>query len=270
MAGLSTFPFTSFLTSEYGVKIAFQDPVKLPVPVIRLSRVTILQVIMSKPQNITVLISGNGSNLQAIIDATNPEDSSRKLQNACVTHVISNRKGAFGLERAKKADISTTYHNLVAYKKKQESNETGYQKAREEFDADLAKIIVSHDPKPDLVVCAGWMHILSAGFIDALKEANVPIINLHPALPGQFNGAEAIHRAYAAFQRGEIANTGVMVHHVISEVDMGEPVIVREIEMQVGEAEYDLETRIHAVEWEIIVEATAKVLKEIKQSQTKN
>ena len=201
-----------------------------------------------------VLISGSGTNLQALIDAC----SSHALPSTRVCHVISNRKSAYGLERARLADIPTTYHNLVSYKKKHPDTDEGVQAAREAYDVDLAKIIV--EEKPNLVVCAGWMHILSTPFITSLQKASIPIINLHPALPGAFNGANAIGRAWEAFQHGEIAVTGVMIHYVISEVDMGAPILVREVECRSGESETELETRIHEVEWEVIVEGTRKAL----------
>lgn len=100
------------------------------------------------------------------------------------------------------------------------------------------------DSQPDLVVLAGWMHILSPAFLDAIP---VPIINLHPALPGAFDGANAIGRAYEAFQNGEVAKTGAMVHRVVKEVDRGEPLVVREVEMREGESLEQLEARIHEV-----------------------
>ena len=207
---------------------------------------------------ILVLISGSGSNLQALIDACNTP----KLPFSRIIRVISNRKDAYGLIRARNASIPTTYHNLVKYKKRQAADEAGILLARVAYDQDLATLIV--EDKPDLVVCAGWMHILSSAFVDALKKAEIAIINLHPALPGQFNGAGAIQRAYRAFQKGEINHTGVMIHHVISEVDMGEPIITREVPILAGESEEDLENRIHKVEWEMIVEGTARAIHEIK------
>lgn len=212
-----------------------------------------------KQHNLTVLISGSGTNLQALIDAC----GSGAIQNARITHVIANKKDAYGLTRAQTADIPTTYHNLIThgYKKKYPDN---IDRAREEYDVDLAKLIIETQPKPDLVVCAGWMHILSPQFIDALAAANVPIINLHPALPNQFDGANAIGRAWEAYQRGDIAVTGVMIHYVISEVDRGEPIIVEEVPCRDCETESDLEERIHKVEWKLIVEGTAKALSKIE------
>jgi phosphoribosylglycinamide formyltransferase len=66
-------------------------------------------------------------------------------------------------------------------------------------------------------------------------------------LPGAFDGADAIGRAYEAFQKGEIEKTGVMVHRVVAEVDRGEPLVVREIPMTKGESKEELETKIHQV-----------------------
>jgi phosphoribosylglycinamide formyltransferase len=207
---------------------------------------------------ILVLISGNGSNLQALIDSCNTP----ALPFCRIVHVISNRKDAFGLIRARNASIPTTYHNLVKFKKQQADTEAGVRLAREAYDRALAELVLAE--KPSLVVCAGWMHILSPAFLDPLAKEKVTVINLHPALPGQFNGADAIHRAYIAFQNHEIDKTGVMIHHVISEVDMGEPVVTREVPIEKAESEEDLEKRLHQVEWELIVEGTAKVLREIR------
>lgn len=216
-----------------------------------------------RKRNLTVLISGSGTNLQALIDACGQSP----LQNAQITRVISNKKDAFGLTRAEKAGIATSYHNLVAggYKKR---NPQDIQKAREEYDADLAKLIIDDKHRPDLVVCAGWMHILSPVFVDAMQRAKIPVINLHPALPKQFDGANAIGRAWDAYQKGEIVSTGVMIHYVISEVDRGEPIITQDVKCQGCEVESDLETRIHNVEWKLIVEGTGKALAALETEDT--
>ena len=214
--------------------------------------------------NITVLVSGSGTNLQSLIDAC---QSTRTLPNAHISHVISNRKDAYGLKRAEQAGISTTYHNLLSYKKAEPDTEEALRVARQNYDSKLAQIILAHIPSPDLVVCAGWMHILSQPFISALQSAGVPIINLHPALPGQFSGADAIGRAWEAFQRGEIAGTGVMIHHVISEVDMGKPIVVKDVQCREGESQSDLEGRIHQVEWEAIVEGVRAVLRDLTKGR---
>lgn len=136
---------------------------------------------MSSPIRTTVLISGNGSNLQAVIDKVAANQLDLKL-----VRVLSNRKDAFGLERARKANIPTHYHNLVKYKKQHPATPEGVQAAREEYDAELACLILADSP--ELVVCLGFMHVLSPRFLEPLEKAKVRIINLHPALPGAFNG----------------------------------------------------------------------------------
>lgn len=143
---------------------------------------------MTSPIPITVLISGNGSNLQTVIDKI----AAGEL-NATIVRVISNRKDVYGLERAAKANIPTAYHNLVKYKKQHPATEEGVQAAREEYDAELARLIL--EDKPELVVCLGFMHILSPQFLGPLERAQTRIINLHPALPGAFNGVVS-HQLY--------------------------------------------------------------------------
>ncbi|CAD6579390.1 MAG: hypothetical protein ASARMPRED_009117 [Alectoria sarmentosa] len=208
----------------------------------------------NNPVRITVLISGSGTNLQALIDARNDA-----LKNCSIVRVISNRKNAHGLVRAKKSSVPTHYHNLIPYREKYADN------ARTEYDKDLAAMVLAD--KPDMVVCAGWMSILADTFLDPLAEANVPIINLHPALPGQFNGAKAIERAHTAWLEAKIEKTGIMIHYVISEVDMGEPILVEEIPFIKGGDENieKLEERIHEKEHKLIVSATRMVAEKIHE-----
>ncbi|KAF9418167.1 hypothetical protein BGZ94_009769 [Podila epigama] len=195
---------------------------------------------------IVVLISGTGSNLQALIDAT----QNGTLQ-AEIPLVISNRSKVYGLERAAKAGIPTKVLALKPY--------TAAGKTRSEYDTDLAQLIVA--AKPDLVVLAGFMHILSPAFLDQFP--NTPLINLHPALPGQFDGARAIERAFEAYQKGEIKHTGVMVHRVIQLVDGGEPLLVREIEIKPEDDLSALQERIHSVEHVLLVQGAKLVLEEL-------
>ena len=178
------------------------------------------------------LISGNGSNLQAILDAC----ASGEL-NVQVAAVISNKSDAFGLERARQANVPA----MVRPKPKAQD--------RREYDAELANLVASY--QPDWIVLAGWMRVLSAAFLDRFSNR---VINLHPALPGTFPGTHAIERAYEAYRRGEIDHTGVMVHIVPDEgVDSG-PVLAQEIvPIQPGETLESLEARIHAVEHRLLV-----------------
>ena len=184
--------------------------------------------------------------------------------------VLSNRKAAYGLTRASQATpaIPTAYLALQPFLKAHPG------KTRDDYDAEVARIVLKG--KPDLVVLAGWMHVFGDGFLDLISGAKsleglddltpqkpIPVINLHPALPGAFEGANAIERAYDAFQRGEITHSGAMVHRVIKEVDRGEPLIVEQVEMNKGESIEVFEERLHRVEWEILVQAAKKVLDDV-------
>ncbi|KAI8147681.1 phosphoribosylglycinamide formyltransferase [Fennellomyces sp. T-0311] len=201
---------------------------------------------MSLP-TIAVLISGSGSNLQALIDAT----QSGALQ-AKIAVVCSNRKAAYGLERAAKAGIPTRTFSLKKFKDE--------NKTRVDFDIYMAKTI-QEEYKPDLVVLAGFMHIVSPEFLSFFPNNN--IMNLHPALPGQFDGAHAIERAYEAYKEGKIQHTGVMVHKVIADVDRGQVILQRDIPIKETDTLDDLEARIHSVEHEIIVEGAQNFLDEL-------
>ena len=199
----------------------------------------------------TVLISGEGSNLQALIDAT-----SSTLPYLNIVRVISNKKTANGLNRAQSAAIPTAYHNLVAgkYHAPGENDPAVKQAAREKYDADLAAIVLADEP--DIVICAGWMHVLAPSFLDPLAAKKVPVINLHPALPGKYDGIDAIKRAYDDYHKGKLENdrTGIMIHYVISEVDRGEPIVVREIPCKTPETLEELKARMHAAEHQLILE----------------
>jgi formyltetrahydrofolate-dependent phosphoribosylglycinamide formyltransferase len=190
---------------------------------------------------LVVLISGSGTNLQAIIDAIKA-----KHLKAEIVAVVSNRKAAFGLIRAEQAGIESFYFPLKAY--------TDAGKSREDYDADLAEKLKTY--KPDLIVLAGWMHIVSPVFLDAFPNR---VINLHPALPNEFAGANAIERAYAAAQKGEIRRSGIMVHYVIPEVDAGEVIIQAEVPILATDLLEDFANRMHVTEHKLIVQAIALV-----------
>lgn len=206
---------------------------------------------------IVVLISGSGTNLQALIDA-----SKKGELGAEVSLVISSSSKAYGLVRAEQAGIRTHVHDLIKgyYKGIPKTEKEKRAEAREVFNKDLADFILLPDNKPDLIVCAGWMLILSPSFLKPLEEAKLPIINLHPALPGQFAGINAIERAWEAGQAGKIDTAGVMIHKVITEVDEGEPLVVKEIPLHKNETLEAYTERVHSVEHEAIVEGTKKAL----------
>ena len=190
-----------------------------------------------------MLISGSGTNLQAIIDAIG-----MKMLDAQMVGVVSNRKEAFGLERARKAGIPTHYHPLKPY--------TEGGRSREEYDAELARIVRGFNP--DLVVLAGWMHILSEAF---LQHFPYRVVNLHPALPGQFPGPHAIEDALAAYTRGEIKQTGVMVHLVPDEqVDAGPLIDSEEVPIYARDTLDLLTNRIHQTEHRVLVRALRRLI----------
>ena len=129
---------------------------------------------------------------------------------------------------------------------------------RDHYDSEVSKIVLA--ASPDIIVLAGWMHVFTDTFLDAAEEKKVPVINIHPALPGAFDGVKAIQRAFDAFGRGEIEHSGVMVHRVIKEVDRGEPLLVRTVEIKKEDTLEDFEQRVHQTEWGMIVEGTKIVL----------
>ncbi|GAK62194.1 phosphoribosylglycinamide formyltransferase [Moesziomyces antarcticus] len=232
-------------------------------------------------KRIHVLVSGSGSNLQSLIDATllDPPPGLPIIENAQISFVLSNRKAAYGLTRAAESNppIPT---KVLALKTWQNRNPGG---TREQYDQVLARAVLDGPypegtgAPPDLIVLAGFMHIVSEPFLHALGHTTslpantptlgarpakaVPIINLHPALPGAFDGANAIPRAFEAHQQGLIKKTGCMVHEVVADVDRGRPIIVREVDILPTYKLEDLEQAIHKVEHVIIVQAADLVLK---------
>ena len=192
---------------------------------------------------IAVLISGNGSNLQAIIDAIRD-----RILPAEIVVVVSNKADVYGLERAEKAGIPTHVHRLKPYKDE--------GRTRRQYDADLATLLKEY--RPDWVVLAGWMHILSSDFLDRFSYR---VINLHPALPGTFPGTHAIERAFAAYQAGEIKETGVMVHLVPDEkVDAGPVLEKTVVPIYSSDTVETLETRMHQAEHVALIRALLRVI----------
>jgi formyltetrahydrofolate-dependent phosphoribosylglycinamide formyltransferase len=188
---------------------------------------------------IAILISGSGTNLEAILQAI--EDG--KLPGVEPALVVSNRREAYGIKRAVKHGVPVVYFPLAPY--------TKAGRSRREYDADLANIIRAFGAT--WIVQAGWMHVFTSAFLEHFPSR---VLNLHPALPGTFPGTHGIERAYEAYHKGEIEHTGVMVHLVPDEgVDVG-PVVVQEIvEINPDDSLDDLEERIHAVEHRLFVQA---------------
>lgn len=190
---------------------------------------------------LAVLASGNGSNLQAILDATGQATSApgaRMLDGVTVAVVASDQPDAYALERAAHAGVAT-----VAVARR-----PGEQ--RPEYDARLAAALAPHDP--DLVVLAGFMRILTAKFLGAFPDR---VINLHPALPGELPGIHAIERAWQEALAGERRQSGVMVHLVPDEgVDCGPVLASTAVPIHLDDTLPSFEARVHAAEHRLLVD----------------
>ncbi len=186
---------------------------------------------------LVVLASGSGSNLQAMLEDGLP-----------VVAVISNRQHAFALQRARDRDVPAQVLGLAEV--------TAAGGTRRDYDAQLAELVAAH--RPDLVVLAGWMHLLSSAFLDRFPDR---VVNLHPALPGAFPGAHAIEEAFAAYQQGHLDRTGVMVHLVPDEgVDNGPVLATVEVPIQPEDTLETLTERIHAHEHRLLCRTIRSLL----------
>ncbi|GAP87763.1 putative phosphoribosylglycinamide formyltransferase [Rosellinia necatrix] len=217
------------------------------------------------PCRILVMASGFGSNFQALIDAI----STGRLRNSRIISLVTNRKNAHATVRADEAGIPWDYFNLISngFLQKGETDEQKVAEGRRRYDAALAARVLSTDKeRPELIILAGWMHVFSGAFLEPIEKAGVQIINIHPALPGEFDGAMAIERAFEEFKAGRLTRTGIMAHYVIDEVDRGTPIMVEEIEWK-GEGLEELKQRMHVLEHELIVKATAKVVQGIVEGR---
>ena len=190
---------------------------------------------------LVVLVSGSGTNLQALINATTAGTLPVTIEG-----VISDREGAYGLIRAEKAGIKTQIIPYAHFK----TSET----PRESFCSALVKTVNAFEP--ELVVLAGFMRILTEEFLSVVA---CPVINLHPALPGEYPGTHALERAWSDYEVGKISRTGIMVHRVILALDAGEPIVTEEIVLK-GLPDFQaLRAVSRDVEHRILVEAVRKL-----------
>jgi phosphoribosylglycinamide formyltransferase-1 len=171
---------------------------------------------------LVVLISGSGSNLQAIIDAC-----ARGEIKADIAAVISNKADAYGLERAKKAGIQT---RVLSHKDFD---------SREAYDAELMDIIESFEP--NLVVLAGFMRILTPSLVQKFKGK---MLNIHPSLLPKYQGLNTHQRAIDA--KDEVH--GVSVHFVTEELDGGPVVLQAKVPVLENDTADTLAQRVHQQE----------------------
>ncbi|KJK00786.1 phosphoribosylglycinamide formyltransferase [Pseudomonas sp. 21] len=177
---------------------------------------------MSTPCNVVVLISGSGSNLQALIDSLAGAETP-----AVIRAVISNRADAYGLERARQAGIETRFLDHKAYPD------------RESFDAALIQAIDGFDA--DLVLLAGFMRILSADFV---RHYQGRLLNIHPSLLPKYKG---LHTHQRALEAGD-AEHGCSVHFVTEELDGGPLVVQAAIPVESDDTPETLAQRVHVQE----------------------
>lgn len=183
---------------------------------------------MSEPLKIGVLISGSGTNLQAIIDRIN--DGSL---NASVELVISSRPDAYGLKRAEAAGVDSLTLSKEFYKENDDPDEF------------IARMFRARGC--EYIIMAGYMRMVHASLLDAFPNR---VVNLHPALLPSFRGAHAIQDA---FDRG-VKVTGVTVHFANEEYDRGPIIAQRALAVEEGWDVDTLEAHIHEIEHELYPE----------------
>ena len=185
-----------------------------------------------KTFKVAVLISGNGSNLQALIDNFKEEESIVDIN--CV---ISNKEDAFGLERATRAAIDNHFVDHTEFKN------------RETFDQELIQILDGYNP--DLIVLAGFMRILSEVFVEKYLGK---LINIHPSLLPKYPGLETHKKVI----ENKEAYHGVTVHYVDKTLDGGPICAQSEIEVTTNNIN-DLQEQIHKIEHEIYPEVVQQI-----------
>ena len=176
-----------------------------------------------KTFKVAVLISGNGSNLQSLID------NFKKESLIDIKCVISNKENAFGLERATKANIDNFFVDHTKFK------------TREEFDKELIKILEEYDP--DLIVLAGFMRILSELFVDKYIGK---LINIHPSLLPKYPGLETHKKVI----ENKDSHHGITIHYVDKTLDGGPICAQSQMEVKTDNIK-DLQNQIHQIEHEM-------------------
>lgn len=186
---------------------------------------------------IGVLVSGSGTNLQALLDAGLP-----------VCAVASNKPGVRALERAAHAGVAAEVFALDAFVD------------RDARDAAMADWLAERGVQ--LVVCAGYMHLLAPAFLDRFPAR---VINVHPSLLPAFPGMNAIEEALAA----GVSTTGVTVHYVDEGVDTGPIIEQRELRVRPDDTPAALEARVHEIEHRLLPEVARRLVEELRSAPTR-
>lgn len=188
--------------------------------------------------NIAVLVSGGGTNLQALIDA----EKAGKIENGRISVVVASKPGVYALERAKNAGIE----GVVLARKDFESVD--------DYSTALEKLL--REKKTDLIVLAGFMTITNAAFTKAFENR---IINVHPALIPSFcgKGYYGLHVHEAALARG-VKLSGATVHFVNEVCDGGPIILQKAVPVEPGDTPETLQRRVmEQAEWQLLPEAVS-------------
>ncbi len=199
---------------------------------------------------IGVLVSGGGTNLQALIDA----QSSGVIESGSIELVLSNKADAYALERAKKANIKTLVCSNKDYS------------TREEFTEALIKIL--DEEKIDLIILAGFMCILTKNFTDHFEKR---IINVHPSLIPSFcgDGFYGLRVHEAALDYG-VKVTGATVHFVNEITDGGEIIMQKAVQIEPDDTPQTLQKRVmEQAEWIILPHSAELVCQKILTEKNK-
>ncbi|GAA4364873.1 phosphoribosylglycinamide formyltransferase [Kangiella marina] len=183
-------------------------------------------------KRIIVLISGSGSNLQALIDAIE-----LGAINGDIVAVISNKPDVLGLERAERANIPTIVIDHRQFD------------GRASFEAELSKAI--NELKPDLIALAGFMRILNSEFVQPYEGK---MLNIHPSLLPKYKG---LHTHRRALENGDKEH-GVSVHFVTAELDGGPVIAQRIVEVEDSDTEQSLQQKVQRQEHQLYPEVVAR------------
>ncbi|PXF63000.1 phosphoribosylglycinamide formyltransferase [Kangiella spongicola] len=183
-------------------------------------------------KRIVVLISGSGSNLQALIDAAEMGGI-----NGHIVAVISNKPDVYGLTRAQNAKIPTEVVDHTAFD------------GRQAFEAELSKVINRYTP--DLIVLAGFMRILNSEFVQPYEGK---MLNIHPSLLPKYKG---LHTHRRALENGDTEH-GVSVHFVTSELDGGPVIAQRTVKVEKSDTEQSLQAKVQQQEHQLYPEVVAR------------
>ena len=213
-------------------------------------------------KRLVVLISGSGTNLQSVIDAC-----ASKYLSCDVVGVVSSKSDAYGIQRARRAHIP--FETVCS---------RDFNGSRHDYDSRLLSTVKNY--RPDLVVCAGFMRVLTNTFIDAYRGR---LINLHPSLPGGLIGTDCIKRTWDLYHdknppndetwhgvpKQEVVDklSGAMVHQVVEEVDKGTPLATMKVEINDNDTFEEYENRFHLAERSLLV-STLKNMSECPEETT--